>query len=362
MRTSKRVAATGLSIALLGGWLTGCSSEEPDPFAPKVVKVGQVLDGSTARISGDITVKVPSGPILFDVDTSMRSVSSTDVNGAVGGVRAADDAEIVKLTWERDFLAFGNDVDALMTGAKRSDDSGAKPVGLTLVAGEEKIEIPEVGNASTVAHSAYVVVPEGTGTDLDLEVTYDGLTQTADLGTGAVDKGAAAELYDAPLDAPDTLTVGATSSECPWARRVFNGLDPDIACGAQYVWSLPYVDGLGWAEPGTSWVLVEAYSIHFKATYIANNDFLARYRTQLTKWHVTLDGQEPVDQLPTRTAGESPTNALLAFSVPTKNKHELAFDVRYEGTAVGRVTAPAPRKVTIQRQAKAVVSALPQGE
>jgi hypothetical protein len=91
----------------------------------------------------------------------------------------------------------------------------------------------------------------GASDPVGLEVSFDGLTQTVDLTTGAVGAGPAEGLRD--LDAATTvLRASCPAADLPPAATLDHG------CRVEQVHRVPYVVGLGWAEDAQTWLVVDA--------------------------------------------------------------------------------------------------------
>jgi len=87
--------------------------------------------------------------------------------------------------------------------------------------------------------------------DFDVQVTYDGLTQSINVATGEKDLGAATTLQ---VGTPPT----SPGADCPDLEgdQSSPGLFLDLVCQINSVTSTPYVPGLGWADEGTTWLVV----------------------------------------------------------------------------------------------------------
>ena len=102
------------------------------------------------------------------------------------------------------------------------------------------------------------VAVDGAPTDLEVRVTVDGVTQVVDAADGSVEAGQAADLADLP--SPEKLR-GTGATRCGQPRRLDDtGLvvtyRPGLACRVQLALRTPYVDGIGWADPGREFLVV----------------------------------------------------------------------------------------------------------
>lgn len=332
-----------LAPLVLGGCSLGGSDDEPDD-APEVA-VGQVLEGhavmaDVSDVTGGIEVRLPSGPAYFDVDDGLLAVPDGEVPGELEDVPAADGARVLSLAWSRQFLGYGSDVMSLMTGAD-NDDAG-RDVTLVVLADGRRIEVPDVGLLDGIGDPdhVYVGLPVD-AEDVTLEVTYDEVAQTVDLDTGEVDPGRAAGLYDVPLSGDRSIGDGA--GDCPYPDRE-QGLDVMFACGVLDSWQVPYVDGVGWAGAGQTWLVADASSRLLDLWWVVGNDF-TDYRTRLRSWEVLADGSRPVATLP-RRLGNSAQDKRLVFAVEPADRHRIDFRASYTGRRIGAGLPGAPARTT----------------
>lgn len=334
---------------LLGGCSLGDDATGDQDDRP-VVAVGDVIEGRAVlpEVTRGIEVRLPSGPAYFEVDDDLRAVPDDEVPGEFEDVPAADDARVLRLAWGREFLGYGSDVMRLMTGSDVGDEG--LDVTLALVADGRRTEVPDVGQLNGVGNPdrVYVGVPRDAD-DLALEVTYDGVTQTVDLATRAVDPGRAAGLYDVPLAADRSLGDGGGS--CPVSERT-RGLEPLFACGVLDSWEVPYVDGLGWAATGQVWFVADASSDLLALRWIGDDD-LTDYRTRLRTWEVLADGVRPVSTLP-RRLGNQQDDKRVVFAVEPRERHRVSFRATYVGRPTGTLLpgAPARPTVTLERSVR----------
>jgi hypothetical protein len=94
--------------------------------------------------------------------------------------------------------------------------------------------------------NAWVPVDDG---EAQLEVDYDGLTQTFDLDTGERSPGPADPFYD----------LATTPADCPPSGpgRDVRGMQYSITCQMSPITSVPYVADLGWAQEGRTWLVFD---------------------------------------------------------------------------------------------------------
>ena len=102
------------------------------------------------------------------------------------------------------------------------------------------------------------IAVEGEPTDLEVRVTVDGVTQVVDAADGSVDAGQAADLAELP-SAEELQDAQAT--RCGEPRRLDTTqltvtYRPALKCRVQLSLRTPYVDGVGWAQPGREFLVV----------------------------------------------------------------------------------------------------------
>ena len=139
-------------------------------------------------------------------------------------------------------------------------------------------------------NQAEYVAVEGNGKDLSLEVTYDGLTQTLDVGTGKLDKGVAAGLYDLPK-------TKIKIKDCPTKEWFTTALIyQQYECQYTTAVPSPYVANK-WAKKGHTWLSVRvATNLALYATGELDGA-LASYDVVGNKELSTIDGEKPLDTL-----------------------------------------------------------------
>lgn len=343
---SRALLAPLVLVSLLVG---GCSLLDADeePEDELELAVGEVLEGhavlpDVTDVTGGIEVRLPSGPAYFDADDELLAVPDDEVPGQLEDVPAADGTRVLSLAWGREFLGYGSDVMAIMTGA--SNDDLGRDVSLAVVADGQRIEVPDVGRLDGIGDPDHVFV--GLPLDADdvtLEVTYDEVTQTVDLATGEVEPGRAAGLYDVPLSAESSIGDGA--GECPYPDRE-QGLEVMFACGVLDSWQVPYVDGVGWAGEGQAWLVADASGNLMDLWWVVGNDF-TDYRTRLRSWEVLADGSRPVATLP-RHLGNSAEDKRVVFAVEPAARHRIDFRATYVGRRVGAGLPGAPARTTVR--------------
>lgn len=177
-----------------------------------------------------------------------------DLEGAEPNVRAPDGGSFVRVEMD---LANDYPVPYAAVGLPF-----AAQIDVVLHADGRDYPVPEVAidpDQSVDQGGSRWVAVDGEPGDLEVRVTVDGVTQVVDASDGSVDAGQAADL--ARLAADDVLAP-APSTRCGAPRRldttnIYPSYRPDLTCKVGPVLRMPYVDGLGWAEPGREFVVLQ---------------------------------------------------------------------------------------------------------
>lgn len=292
-------------LAVLGASLVGVAA-----LAACGDDTGPVLDERPASVTGhELEVRVPSAEIAFTVGDPESSVDDVD---------APDGHVIVPIAWS-------------VTRQPAGPFSGLTgETQVEVVAGEDTVPLTTIDDRSGADESAYVVLP-GEGTDVDLRVTYDGVTQTVTTD-GEPDHGAAAPYYESTGEGVDL----------PCGPSVWGRADIELACSARG-WVLPYVPDEGWAPEGSAFVVVEPRLVLQRVV-----DGRQRSAVAFRADRSTIDGVQPQIRLDPGTEGEGSADGLVLAEVDAGGTHVwepvLEFEVT-EGPRSGstvRLTARLP--------------------
>lgn len=301
--------------ALLTTTTVSCGEQPRKDFAGKTVAAGETLDMSwDAGARRPISVYLPTGILRLRVDEQTDYLDD-DSEYTFADVRAADGAEMVGIAWELDDIsAYPTDVEETLMAMSSVDRSnlllqGDLPavIDLAVDADARRIDIPALTEMRD--GSGYVVVGIPEGSTPTFEVTFDGETQVVDLATGEVDAGRAA-----PLAA---LAGGLPAGTDAWqyGERVACSdegepelIEAGFACRASQALELPYVRGLGWAEPTTPYVMVELNMSVAR---------LSQAAAGLPDLAVTLDGGKVVKTI------DFGLGDISVFSAEPNSFHEL---------------------------------------
>ena len=224
--------------------------------ASVVIDEGDTLTLSSSLHGGSVhELRVPGAHIRLRVGTPVDEVAGELVDGATASsddpVRPAGGAHLVPVSW---------DVEAA-PDATVPPHQDTEPTTLRLVHGKDEAELASGSSTeltSDATSSTLVALDEDTDLDdLTVEVEYDGLTQILSPGSGDIDPGAAAPLYDETrtyntgCDVDDGCRLEATGTRPPWRPRAE---EAGIATGQVTVHA--HDAELGWADGDSSWASV----------------------------------------------------------------------------------------------------------
>lgn len=227
----RRVAAVLLAACLVLG-LAACSEDVPPPRSGDVIPAREpdqfgAADGSV--------VLVPSGRLdirLGEIKTAVGADDTRDLEP----LSAPADTVLVPLT-----VQYRDDWFSRLETLLAPDDA---PL-LELRVGESAYRLPAPSAQGEGVASYYVVVDgsaDEVADDAELDVVFDDVAQTVVLGSGKVEKGAAAALYDLPTKRLPEEACGNGWFEAELALA-------DFGCTTTGGLPLPYAAG-AWATDG----------------------------------------------------------------------------------------------------------------
>jgi hypothetical protein len=217
---------------------SGSGSAGPQAQVGDVVphQLGSQVEGQHAY------VVVPGRRYDFLVSSPQPAMDAASAQEAGLAPEPADGAAVVEVSWKL------GPAEGDWSPAVAEDDPDLP---FALVVGDDAYDLGELDDDGPTA--AYVVVPEDTD-DIDVRVTFDGLSQQVEvLGPDPVDQ---------PVDAPPGL-YGGGPRLLPWDKQPALADDPrgrSLTGGmvsTRVLSPTPYVTGLGWAPEGRAWVLVD---------------------------------------------------------------------------------------------------------
>lgn len=314
----RRIAAAAALATILP--LTACAGEEPVAVG---VPVGDIVEGRTPDqvAEGDPSfLMLPVGRLDLRVGEPVQRLERDETRERVEQ-QAPEGGRLVPVAWR---------LDADVVAAYRPLFGEKQPLTVELVAdGTSYTLAPPYDGRSDSIDFFYVAV-EGEAEELELAVTYDGVTQTVDLRTGERDEGVAEGLYrlDKAADRPS-----AETSACPTNGWID---DPTIivnlSCSIGEPVTVPYVAG-EWAEEGSTFV-----------TMLLSTTLLGYQKVNLEGGSAiyTIDSTKDL----TRLGGERATRTLGPYSEAGVSSGALVFDVS------GKV----PDKLSVLREYKLTLS------
>jgi hypothetical protein len=317
--------------------LSACSEDQP---ASPDTNVGDQIEGRVADLDlGDRTaVLTPAGKLTVSFADPVTSLENDETTDLVAR-SAPEGGSFVPVVWSFEDDEIYGEITRIF--------GDRQPMKVKLLTGGESYSLtpPDEGPGTT---AEYVAV-EGSGDDLELEVTYDGLTQTLDAESGKVDKGVAKGLYDLPK-------TKIKVKDCPiksWFTQP--GVFPQYECRFTTAVPSPYVVN-EWVKPGHTWLAVTvATNLALFATGELNGA-LASYRVVDNKELSTIAGEKSLDTL-NEKVNVGAASGTLVFDIKgklPKTMHLLRdYKLTLNGVA-GRINAPEKRNVKIGGDIKLV--------
>lgn len=312
--------AAGLAL-LTTAALSGCGSTDDDAV--------YVPAAESLSLEGDkFEVMLPSGQFVFTVTEPRDELSKSDA--ADGEAHEAPDGQhYVGLEW--DWKGMAGRAFSLM-----NHDVPPQVAEVSVLTGDDELATFELDTQEgRPAGRSWVLVADDA--DPELQVTYDGHTQTVDLGTGDVDAGVAEGLYDIAtydVDCPD---------QGPGTDR--DGLQYRIDCTVGEVLAVPYVADLGWADAGQTWLLVQVELRPGEVSFTSGNES-TRYRVAHEDGSIAVGDGDAVElwQAEGMTDGFGATYAVpVAVEGPWRLDITHSYDLTRDGSAPG---APATEQVS----------------
>lgn len=314
MAPMRRTAVLACALLGLAPLFAACSDDE-EAGATNVGDVIPANEDDQFEGSRASTVLVPTGELKVwlgkPVDTADRNETRQ-----LEELQAPDGAILVPITWRME--------DAFPDAAGFLGETPA--AGIDLVTDGESYRLPTPDPASEAGESFYVVA-DGDGTDVSLEVEFDGVTQTIDLRSREREAGRAEGLYD--LDGARLRPEDCESDDWHDERIVY-------ACELTGPLLLPYANG-EWADKGHQWLAVRLQTTMRQWVIADGEGGGALYIGGRTKLDATLDEEKPVasfdgalNDCPVEGNASCMAERLLIFDVeegdvPTKLEVEQEF-------------------------------------
>ncbi|HWI43415.1 MAG TPA: hypothetical protein VNS81_07325 [Nocardioides sp.] len=316
MRRISTLAAAGGVLASL---LAGCSSDDA---------ADRLADARPRQVAGtELWAQLPTGRVTVTVGDPVTTIPGDEVAGG-DAIEAGDGHAFRPVQVAYDDLA-GVPWNAPQDPAVEPGDLTR----LTLDVGEDSARVP-FGDGSG---RSYVEVARDAGSDLALEVEFDGVAQRVD-AAGRREAGDAQGLYD------DLTTPGRLSSCGEQAADRPEGAPAAVGRTCEYdLWSYPWLEGLGWASKRTSgatWVVATARTWVRADELRAGGEHCEAAGLQGATT-LSVDGREPDEELTAKSFPVSGGRQLLeqdAFALPAASRHRLritsTFRCRFSGETV----------------------------
>lgn len=221
---------------LMAGSLTGCALVQGRSAAPgEVVQAREATESAGDRVS----VLVPVGRVEVVVGAPLDELGEDDT-ADLQERRAPEGGTWLPIAWELDDAGLPSYADLMATAPE--------PVVVRVRSGGATYELTDdLGSSSTPVHLAV----DGDGSEVSLEVEYDGVTQVIAVSSGDRDAGAAAALYSLP----DQLPPAPACPRRGWIRDA--SVRGSVDCRLAPPIALPYLPEQGWAETGRTWLVLQ---------------------------------------------------------------------------------------------------------
>ena len=302
----RRTAAACLLLSLAPVLLAACGEETNDVDPGEAIPAryeDQFEDGKKA------SVRLPLGNLLIRVGEPVTSVSREETR-ELRALDAPEGGSFVPITWQYDSWSAGRFDPYVATDEVPEVD---------LVSHGQEYRLPSPDREQRHGESFYAVV-EGDASDLSMQVTFDGVTQSVDLRSGDRDAGQAAALYEVDDSELEQIPCDAE----PWFDD-----QPDVtaqvACTVIGPAVLPYAGG-EWAEPGREWVAVTVET-HLRSYAIAIGVGAlsgAQYGAAGVVSDIRLDGRRPTHVI---SGGAGDNGCPDPETAACNYEEHLVFDV-----------------------------------
>lgn len=164
---------------------------------------------------------------------------------------------------------------------------------------------------------------------MKVEVSYDGEAQLVDVASSDIHAGRATPLYDPPRLAAAPSPCKQIKPSGPYPRVDYQA----FTCKVEVVGLVPYVDEIGWAEPGRSWALISVVSGLFGPLEWRAEDGPDRvvYDPETREsFALTVDGRPVASTVVDNPEEDAHAgNTLVAVDVPTKGRATLRLSASY---------------------------------
>ena len=313
---------------------TAATSGPVTPAAPVGVATGVTLPPADGAGNAPVKIRVPG----WDAELALATPTST-ATGPSGPLFAPTDGTFVGITasWDRQIVAGeggpdptnpssmlpaqGNALDPL-TGSKNALSA---PIGVTMAVRAAGKSYPVTQDQTETVIALGVPAAKAT-----LAITFDGVTQLVNLGTGK----------RAPNPVTDTLYTDTTAQaiDCPAQQVQTSTVIANGTCTA-YTYPVAWSEKKGWATTGHVWQRV---SVVMSGTLsLIDNGRDNTYAVTPTFTNPTLDAATPATG-PMCTKVTTGTECSYLFTWPTtKRPATITGGLTLSGPATFRSSGPA---------------------
>lgn len=301
-RLVRRYAAGLVALLVATVALSGCDGGAGSPGGRSDDFVGgqaDVIEGSTSE------VVVPTGTVEIEVAEPRRSLTATETSDRQA--RTAPDGQVyLGVDWQ--FLPGVGLPDwwhVLMADPEQRITLTLRSGGETVALGDA-LPVADTPPDTNTSGDFFVLVQESAD-DVQVEVSFDGLTQVVGARTGDRESGDASVLYGAsdprprPCDAAPTRRTRALTTSCSLLTT-----------------RIPYLPGHGWSESGWQAVMLTTTTESREAN---------RQQVKSITDASRFDGEKPVtSQVADEAEGVLSTTPIGS---PTSRRLEIAREVFY---------------------------------
>lgn len=297
--------------------LAACGDDTAAFAAGDVVKARQDDQFDAGRRS---SVTLPVGKLLIRSAEPVDSAAAEDTRSREP-VDLPSGMTLVPITWQWDPWS-SDRLDGIVATSETPH--------VDLVTGGEHYRLPPPDRSAEGGESFYVVV-DGDAEDRELELEFDGVTQSVDLTDGDVDEGEAAGLYDIDEDA---LKKTSCDEGLTWFTAPI--VSAEFTCGLVGPVLTPYAGG-EWAPDGSQWLAV-TLSTRIRVYGVTNLiGGGAQYRATHVRVTPEIDGEKPAlalsteddaDLCPDRYTSRCGWAKHLIFEVPDDDGEQGPLDVK----------------------------------
>lgn len=314
-RSSRAAAVIAAVIAVTT--LVGCSADRAESGTKVFSR--SVIEGARG------TVELPTGSLDLVVTEPRDELTDRQAEPA----RAPDGGSFVGLSW--DFSTAERSATSPYVSRRQPRAATVTLIsdGKRYLVGKPYDSSHQVGDDTR--SSSWWVAVDGDAEDLKVEVAFDRVRQVFDVANGTTLPGLAAPLYATPSPAPVASSCGTVEPSGRFPRPEYDSFTCDVAV----IGTTPWVDEIGWAEPGSTWAILRVSTALLGPFGWDDGTATVQYDSIVPEvWSVAADG-EPASVIIDHTDGdEGRGTAVLAVGVPEEGRAELVLRTTYLGDKV----------------------------